>query len=37
MVLLKNDGILPLATGKYRTIAVIGPNGCLAGFARREL
>lgn len=26
MVLLKNDGILPLAAGKYRTIAVIGPN-----------
>jgi beta-glucosidase len=27
MVLLKNDGILPLAPGKYKTIAVIGPNG----------
>jgi beta-glucosidase len=26
MVLLKNDGILPLAAGKYKTIAVIGPN-----------
>ncbi len=26
MVLLKNDGILPLAPGKYRTIAVVGPN-----------
>ena len=26
MVLLKNDGILPLMPGKYRTIAVIGPN-----------
>ena len=26
MVLLKNDGILPLALGKYKTIAVIGPN-----------
>ena len=26
MVLLKNDGILPLAPGKYRKIAVIGPN-----------
>ncbi len=26
MVLLKNDGILPLAAGRYRTIAVIGPN-----------
>jgi len=27
MVLLKNDGILPLKAGKYKTIAVIGPNG----------
>jgi beta-glucosidase len=27
MVLLKNDGILPLVTAKYKTIAVIGPNG----------
>ena len=27
MVLLKNDGILPLTPGKYKTIAVIGPNG----------
>ena len=26
MVLLKNDGILPLAPGKYKTVAVIGPN-----------
>ena len=26
MVLLKNDGVLPLKAGKYRTIAVIGPN-----------
>jgi beta-glucosidase len=26
MVLLKNDGILPLAATKYKTIAVIGPN-----------
>jgi beta-glucosidase len=26
MVLLKNDGILPLAAGKYKTIAVVGPN-----------
>jgi beta-glucosidase len=26
MVLLKNDGILPLAKGKYKTIAVVGPN-----------
>ncbi len=26
MVLLKNDGILPLASGKYKTIAVVGPN-----------
>jgi beta-glucosidase len=26
MVLLKNDGILPLARGKYKTVAVIGPN-----------
>ena len=27
IVLLKNDGILPLAAGKYRSVAVIGPNG----------
>lgn len=27
MVLLKNDGILPLVAGKYKTIVVIGPNG----------
>ena len=26
IVLLKNDGILPLAANKYKTIAVIGPN-----------
>ena len=26
MVLLKNNGILPLQPGKYRTVAVIGPN-----------
>ena len=26
MVLLKNDGILPLAVGRYKTIAVVGPN-----------
>ena len=26
MVLLKNDGLLPLAVGKYKTIAVVGPN-----------
>jgi beta-glucosidase len=26
MVLLKNDGILPLVPGKYKQIAVIGPN-----------
>lgn len=26
MVLLKNDGILPLQAGKYKTVAVIGPN-----------
>ena len=26
MVLLKNDGILPLAPAKYKTIAVVGPN-----------
>ena len=27
MVLLKNDGILPLQAGRYKTVAVIGPNG----------
>ncbi len=27
MVLLKNDGILPLDRAKYKRIAVIGPNG----------
>ena len=26
MVLLKNDGILPLEPGKYKRVAVIGPN-----------
>jgi beta-glucosidase len=26
MVLLKNDGILPLKAGKYKSVAVIGPN-----------
>ncbi|MGI4756623.1 MAG: glycoside hydrolase family 3 C-terminal domain-containing protein [Janthinobacterium lividum] len=26
VVLLKNDGILPLRAGKYKTVAVIGPN-----------
>ena len=26
MVLLKNDGILPLKPGRFRTVAVIGPN-----------
>src|ERR1700712_2605012 len=26
MVLLKNDGILPLQAGRYKTVAVIGPN-----------
>ena len=35
MVLLKNDGILPLDLGKLQTIAVIGPNAdsqaCLEG------
>ena len=29
MVLLKNDGILPLAPGKYKTVAVVGPNAAL--------
>ena len=27
LVLLKNDGILPLDRAKYKRIAVIGPNG----------
>ena len=27
IVLLKNDGILPLVAGKYKTVAVLGPNG----------
>jgi beta-glucosidase len=26
MVLLKNDGVLPLAGGRYKKVAVIGPN-----------
>lgn len=26
MVLLRNDGVLPLDAGKIRTIAVVGPN-----------
>ncbi len=26
MVLLKNDGLLPLAANRYKTVAVIGPN-----------
>ena len=29
MVLLKNDGTLPLQPGKYKTVAVIGPNAAL--------
>ena len=29
LVLLKNDGILPLSAGKYRTIAVVGPNAAM--------
>jgi beta-glucosidase len=29
MVLLKNDGLLPLATGRYKKIAVIGPNASM--------
>ena len=29
MVLLKNDGILPLQPGKYRTVAVVGPNAAI--------
>ena len=29
MVLLKNDGILPLKPGKYKTIAVVGPNAAM--------
>ena len=30
MVLLKNNGVLPLNAGKMRKIAVIGPNGAVA-------
>jgi beta-glucosidase len=26
VVLLKNDGVLPIVAGRYRTIAVVGPN-----------
>ena len=26
IVLLKNDGVLPISPGKYKTIAVVGPN-----------
>jgi beta-glucosidase len=29
MVLLKNDGILPLTRGKYKTVAVVGPNAAM--------
>ena len=29
MVLLKNDGLLPLAAGRYKKIAVIGPNASM--------
>jgi beta-glucosidase len=29
MVLLKNNGVLPLAPGQYKTIAVIGPNAAM--------
>ncbi|GGH06549.1 glycoside hydrolase family 3 C-terminal domain-containing protein [Silvibacterium dinghuense] len=29
MVLLKNDGILPLASGRFRHIAVVGPNAAM--------
>jgi beta-glucosidase len=32
IVLLKNDGILPLQGGKYRRIAVIGPNADHAAY-----
>jgi beta-glucosidase len=31
IVLLKNDGVLPLDRGKYKKIAVIGPNADAAG------
>jgi beta-glucosidase len=33
MVLLKNDGILPISKGKYKKIAVVGPNAarCILG------
>jgi beta-glucosidase len=30
VVLLKNDGVLPLSTDKIRTLAVIGPNAAVA-------
>ena len=29
MVLLKNDGILPLRAGRYKTVAVVGPNAAM--------
>ena len=29
VVLLKNDGLLPLAPGKYKRVAVVGPNAAL--------
>jgi len=40
MVLLKNDGLLPLAAGRFKTIAVVGPNAAslsaLEGDARQQ-
>ena len=30
IVLLKNDGVLPLTAGAHRTVAVIGPNAAVA-------
>ncbi|AUW59613.1 beta-glucosidase [Sphingobium sp. SCG-1] len=30
IVLLKNDGVLPLKAGAHRTVAVIGPNAAIA-------
>jgi beta-glucosidase len=29
LVLLKNDGVLPLAVGRYKRIAVVGPNAAM--------
>jgi beta-glucosidase len=29
MVLLKNDGVLPLSPGKYKHIAIVGPNAAM--------